>query len=137
MALPSEYQDFIIGKKAIRVGELFLSDLELAREPILALDGGSWWADYAMNVCRIICILLPEEGPPEALFKKCSVKEARALAASWGELLTKSGFDPVGEAKAATVTESLGTGTSTQSSPSLEQEGSAVEIPGSLNEPSP
>ncbi len=141
MALPSEYQDFVIGKSVIKVPELTLYDLELAREPILALDGASWWADYAMNVCRIITILLPEqESSAEALFKRCSLKEARALSGSWAELLVKSGFDPVGEAEAAAAetqgTQSPGTGTSTQSSQSLGFGESVEETPGSSNEPS-
>jgi hypothetical protein len=137
MALPSEYQDFMIGGKAIRVRELRLSDLDLAREPILALDGGLWWADYAMKVCQIISIIHPEYGTGKELMDQCSIPEARGLAESWGNLLTKSGFNPVGEAEAATATESPGTGTSTQSSQSLEQEGSVAEIPGLSSEPSP
>ena len=137
-SLSSDTVKFRVGGEDIDVPALSFWGLKRAKPYLINLDRGLDWIDFGENVMEVLAVALEGKAPKErfsaeALERRCSIDEARALSGSMTELLRLSGFLKSGEAE--TQEASPGTGTSTSSSPSSPSEASAEATPSASSEP--
>jgi len=126
---PTEYAEFLVGGRAIKVRALSLYDLDALKSEIRGLDPTNVdWITYGVTVMRILAFLTSGDEPDmamvdakaRAMAKTCTWAEVKNLPTQIDQLLRISGFDSPGEDQAANP----GTGTSTQLSPNSPQEAS-------------
>jgi hypothetical protein len=134
---------FRIGGKDVRVPALTLSALEMLESEMALIDTGATVRDYTKAVLRVIATSIEvekageERDPePEAIqatydrFRRRIIfGEMSNLAIQMNQLLISTGYVLRGEAEAAKTEANPGTGTSTESPPSLPSGTSAEAIP--------